>query len=74
VKVRDDGKVLDFGIGRALESTGVCTHCDQRAVISNGSGVGLCEQHRRERTDRDQAGIRERERARRQIDAAKREK
>jgi hypothetical protein len=68
-----DTRGLPSSFARALEALrGTCTHCNSRAVVSSGSGVGLCERHRQERRDREQDGKRELERLRRQIDMAKR--
>jgi hypothetical protein len=69
-----DQRGLPSSFAKALEALrGRCTHCDQRATISTGAGVGLCERHRRERTDRDRAGVLARERVRRQLEMAKRD-
>jgi hypothetical protein len=68
-----DQRGLPASFSRALEALkGNCAHCDQRAIVSSGAGVGLCSRHQGERRDRDQSGVRLRERARRAIDMAKR--
>jgi hypothetical protein len=69
-----DGRGLPSSFSRALEALrGNCAHCDRRAIVSSGAGVGLCSVHRRERETQHADGVRTRERLRRQIDTAKRE-
>jgi hypothetical protein len=69
-----DERGIPTAFGRAVAALrGPCAHCSERAVISDGQGVGLCEHHRRERNTRRADGLRERERLRRMIDVARRE-
>ena len=68
-----DARGLPTSYARALTALeGCCAHCTERALVADGSGVGLCARHRRERTAAREDGIRARERARRQIDIMKR--
>jgi len=66
-----DARGLPASYTRALTAlAGPCTHCDQRAVITNGAGVALCLVHQRARVD----GILARQRVQRQIEQALRER
>ena len=69
-----DSRGLPTAFTRAMKALeGACAHCSTRAVVSDGNGVGLCEQHKQERNTRRADGIRQRERLRRMIDVARRE-
>jgi len=64
-----DQRGLPSSYARAVKALeGRCAHCEKRAVIANGSGVGLCATHRHQRAE----GINLRERLRRQIEMARR--
>ena len=64
-----DTRGLPKSYARALKALdGTCAHCEQRAVVSNGAGVAVCQQHRQMRVDA-KARL---ERARQQLEAAKR--
>jgi hypothetical protein len=63
-----DARGLPASYTRAVAGlTKTCTYCSQRATFVNGDGVGTCARHRDER----RTAIQERDRCRRQIDAAR---
>jgi hypothetical protein len=65
-----DTRGLPKSYARTLKALdGTCAHCSQRAVVSNGAGVGLCAAHRQMRID-DMARL---QRAKRQLEALKRD-
>jgi hypothetical protein len=69
-----DARGVPSSFARALKALAErCAHCEARAVVADGSGVGLCATHRRERIAAHDVGMRRLERARRAIDMAKRE-
>jgi hypothetical protein len=44
-----DSRGLPSSFARAIEALkGECAHCGQRAIVASGSGIGLCERHKRE--------------------------
>jgi len=60
-----DARGLPSSYARAMTAlNGNCAHCSRRAVTANGSGIGLCREHRQMRVD----GIAVRERLRRKIE------
>jgi hypothetical protein len=64
-----DQRGVPKSYGRAMAALdGACAHCSQRAVVSNGAGVGLCSAHQRMRVD----AIGERNRLRRKIEVMRR--
>jgi hypothetical protein len=63
-----DSRGVPGSFARAMKALeGTCAHCSQRAIVSNGSGVGLCAEHRQMRVD----SIAIRDRIKRQIEIAR---
>jgi len=69
-----DSRGLPNSYARALVAfEKPCAHCEQRAAVVTGVGVGLCRHHQHEQVSGRDRAIRERQRLQQQIDALRRE-